>query len=378
MMMVALWKFPWQSPNLEVGTKLFTVTKQHKSLIGMVGSLVFTMTIGACAANPEGIVSSSSSVMENAPIESEPEQAPANTSPLDEYLNVLWGTNWSDANLSNEERQRRFNAEQVMRENLIAECMLESGFTYIPFPEGQTLVISEGNEWRPDDRDWVAQYGYGTFADVNPEAVVSTGHPGITNPNDEIRESLSDGEREAYIAALFGRMFDPEFTSTATLDELWENGGCIMWAAREVAGNSANQSASNDEFAPLLEAIDQMRESLRNEITEADRDWAVCMANAGHPDFQRQGDAQASVQTQLTSFWDNWDWETDGYEPNNSQEFLVLREKEIDLALADLDCRESTDFAARQEARRIEVETQFVNDHRAELEALRSAAEQSD
>jgi len=54
-----------------------------------------------------------------------------------------------------------------------------------------------------------------------------------------------------------------------------------------------------------------------------------------------------------------------------------LRERELEIALADFDCRVASDFSARQEARRIEIETQFVDDHHAALTALRAAAEQS-
>jgi len=43
---------------------------------------------------------------------------------------------------------------------------------------------------------------------------------------------------------------------------------------------------------------------------------------------------------------------------------------------ADLDCRNQVDFVAREQERRIAAETQFVNDHRVALEALRDAAEQ--
>jgi len=53
-----------------------------------------------------------------------------------------------------------------------------------------------------------------------------------------------------------------------------------------------------------------------------------------------------------------------------------MREREIDMALADFDCRVAVDYDARQAAVVNETETQFVNDHRSALEALRSAFEQ--
>ena len=49
---------------------------------------------------------------------------------------------------------------------------------------------------------------------------------------------------------------------------------------------------------------------------------------------------------------------------------------EVELALADLDCREETDYTDRSTDIARDAEQQFVDDHRSELEAMKAAAEQ--
>ncbi len=54
----------------------------------------------------------------------------------------------------------------------------------------------------------------------------------------------------------------------------------------------------------------------------------------------------------------------------------ALGEEEVELALADLGCREETDYRQKAQDIQFELEEQFIADHESELEALRAAAEQ--
>jgi hypothetical protein len=55
----------------------------------------------------------------------------------------------------------------------------------------------------------------------------------------------------------------------------------------------------------------------------------------------------------------------------------ALAEREVELALADLDCREETDYRDRHAAITREVEQQFIDDHKAELDAMIASVEQN-
>lgn len=127
-----------------------------------------------------------------------------------------------------------------------------------------------------------------------------------------------------------------------------------------------------EEFARLFEALDEMNDDLNLGQSEADIDWSRCMSDAGLTDYERQGDARAR-------FVDEWNEAQSTY-PWGSAEWTEMhshfQERERELALIDLECRQSVNFQARQNERRIEIHTRFVSDHASELRALQDAIEQ--
>jgi len=334
-----------------------------------IAALAASACAGGRVGSDGGAASSESNVQTiESPVQ--PAQAPnqSKVSPLAEYLSAIEGTD-----LSPDSQIRRFLEEQNRREELIAQCMHEAGFEYVPSPQAMSAVQQLG-EWQTDDQEWVLQFGYGIFQRPEGGQGWSAEWSVLADPNSEYVESLSDGERSAFFEALHG-------PSTGVADEtVMEFRGCRGWAQQQVFLESPGSLHLLDEFAPLFEAIDTMRENLLFEISDADADWAACMADAGHPGFQRQRDAQQSITERINVLMEglgDWDWLLLGEpSPDNHPAFADAAEHETALALADLNCRVTVDFNARQEARNFEAETQFVNDHRAALEALRSAAEQ--
>jgi len=203
------------------------------------------------------------------------------------------------------------------------------------------------------------------------------------DPNEAILADMTDSERNAWRQALSGWPGDS-----------WPNGPFPDWDAmgeEELAFNmncssrGMNQAlaerdfANHDEFAPLLEAIDEFQGDLKLEITEADQAWSTCMADNGFPGIERQRQSQQQLSDEWVETWNEITGRPDWVgNPTlaNSPELVNLRERELDQALADLDCRVATDFKARHQAQINAWETQFVNDHQASLNALRDAAAQ--
>jgi len=89
-----------------------------------------------------------------------PEPQNHTTFPLDEYLGQIWGIGLSD--------EQRFAAEQAQwqrSDELVGQCMHEAGFEFDP-DNLPGIMRAEGefiptDRLRPNDRDWVMQYGYG-------------------------------------------------------------------------------------------------------------------------------------------------------------------------------------------------------------------------
>ena len=301
-------------------------------------------------------------------------------SPLDEFRSALVGSPWESELLPDNERLEVFSSSISQMENLIAQCMREAGFDYQPAPEAHQLTLADGS-WRPNDRDWVAQFGYDGWGLTSVQQANSPGWSRGINPSQRLaNNTLTESEMLAWNQAFYGHIFTVINALRAgestefSLGELHanptrENVGCSGWAEAMIVPNDNQLTDIRLEFAPLFAALSDMKFALANEISSADRDWANCMADSAFPNFERQIDAREFANERKAEF----DLSYDGTDTPERQR---LREQLVELALADFDCRIATDFDGHQTERRIAAETRFVNDHRTELEALRSAVEQ--
>lgn len=284
-------------------------------------------------------------------------------SPLNKYMSAVWG-----GDLSEKEQQERFEKENQQREELIAECMAEEGFEYIPVVQNGGISFS-GGEWDPEDREWVAQYGYGM---VN---FPGRDDPGPTeewiDPNQDYVMSLSESEQQAYYETLSGPPIpEDQLNEDGSYEWDWETAGCHGYAQHEM---EQENPATSDEFKPLMEAMEEFWTETQesNAFDEINAAWSSCMADAGHAGYDAQGDAQMEFNEELNEYYENQtEWVED------DPELAELGEKEIELALADLDCREETDYRAEYSKIQFALEEEFIADHQAELDALKAAAEQ--
>ncbi|MFV0373662.1 hypothetical protein [Microbacterium sp.] len=292
-------------------------------------------------------------------------------SPLNEYFSAVSGSD-----LSEEALLERSNEQERQVQEAVAECMADEGFEYIPDTGAVTTYgAADEDMWKPDDREWVAQYGYGIVeSPYGDEAVPDEASPEeVDDPNAEYVESLSAAEQEAYMDTLYGpspteeQMNDPDFDW-----DTWDRG--CQGAAYESIDPAVSVFAA-EEFQPLMTDLEALYASLDDapERIELDREWSECMAEAGHGGFAKQSDAQESIMDELNAAWDDPERTGDVAE----SDLAAISDKEVELALADLDCREKTDYMTRALRVQFALEQQFIDEHKAELDALRAAAEQA-
>ncbi|GMA28605.1 hypothetical protein [Arenivirga flava] len=294
----------------------------------------------------------------------------AEDSPLGEYLSAVWGGD----DKSTEELQAESDDQNRVREEFIADCMAEEGFEYIPSLDNGGVVYSSDDEedpWDPESEEWVSQWGYGTVDWPGRDEQPDEGEmEEWVDPNQDYVESLSPSEQEAYYEALNGPQPSEEDIAAmeeGTYEYDWTTSGCYGAADNEAMGEDPYQS---EEHAPLMEAMDALwAESAEHpDLAELDAAWADCMADGGEPGFAKQPDAQNSIMEEQNAVWE-------GAEPAEGEEwvepdFTELGEREIELALVDLDCREKTDYRDRQLDVQFALEEQFIEDHKAELDAF--------
>ena len=285
-------------------------------------------------------------------------------SPLQRYLTV-WDTYSLGPNATRAEIHEAATEQARQTEELVAQCMAMQGFDYLPnlgWLEHLQALTSEEYLPRPDDRDWVARWGYGLAASPDQLAPEKTTPP--VDPNQEYIDSLTPDEQRAYDHALYGPANDdPEWT--------WETGGCQGWASHEIGGDGPAQA---DENQPILDAVSAFLEKplAGPELEELNADWAACLSTAGFGPFGKPEEAQSSVHRQVNEHWRTQD-DPDGDRIARIDEdpaYAAIASHEIALALADLDCREQTDYAQRLIRIRFAAEEQFIADHQEELDAL--------
>ncbi len=302
---------------------------------------------------------------------SSPEPAPSDdqTSPLASYLQAIYG----GTDVDDEKQQERFAEDEKKRQSLIAECMTEQGFEYRPTLSAPALATSTGDEWKPDDREWVAQWGYGIAQ--FPGADEPLPQDTTVDPNEDYLASLPESEQNAYWEALYGATADDDRLSDGDVPEYdWTTAGCAGRAGHEVSGDDPLQG---EEFRPLRDALQAFWSdtSALPGMAEVDAAWAACMEDAGYPGFDVQADASGSISEAYNAAWTG----ADGSPVDHLDEATVaqLSKTEIDTALADLDCRTSTGYADRTRAAQWAAEQAFVDAHRSELDAAKAAAAQA-
>ncbi|MCA0250776.1 MAG: hypothetical protein LCH76_00515 [Actinobacteria bacterium] len=288
-------------------------------------------------------------------------------SPLQKYRDLVFGDG-APANASEQERWRLYAEQQNRMSELVSACMAKEGFDYPVRRVNEEAMPPNlsGSDWEPENRDWAARYGYGLLD-----------YPGRVPPNaepeddpDEGPPPMSEAEEAAWQEALFG----PELAEGEEYD--WRNGGCHGAAEHEVMGDQAWREAENQ---PILEAIMAFPQEVAShpDFVPLDTEWAACMAERNHPEFTAQQEAPASIQALLDDYFPA-DEDSDEPDPRTKDPrfatlddpaYAEIAEQEVALAVVDLECREQTDYAQRRLQIQFALEQQFVDDHKAELDA---------
>ncbi|RAW18099.1 hypothetical protein DPM12_04540 [Phytoactinopolyspora halophila] len=303
-------------------------------------------------------------------------------SPLKEYMGVHYpGVDHreqaiiraDDPGMSEDERNDYRRVEQ-----LVAQCMQEEGFEYVPrSADDQRSDIAEYEEaYSLGPEEFAEEHGYGITTlmfkhDDRPE-----------DPNEEIRQNMSAPEREAYDRALNGEM-DTDTTHEAEghPGELPpEKRGCRGQATAEVYPETADAPVT-EQFAGLMSDVASLHDRIRNDprVTEAASDWQHCMADSGHSDLEHPDEAMSSVLQRMTDLRrsaqdeDSGDMEDGGTsEDLDQQQLAELQEYEVDVATADYACRQEHYNETYREVA-FEMEQEFVERHEDELERFRDA-----
>jgi len=250
------------------------------------------------------------------------------------------------------------SAQQAIEyEEVVAACMTEAGFEYLPNTGSHGSGDDSELEYPPDSREYAEQYGYGTAA--MPEG--QTSDP-VVDPNRAYIEAMSASEAAEYYQTYRG-----DLGEYATGEEPnWERTGCYGKAMLAVYRSGAAADAT---YLALQAEVDRIEAELiptHPDVVEADAEWSDCMADAGYPDYTRQPDAEDQ--------WSEHYMDTGGGGGEVGPDGLVLgqaeqAEEERALATADWDCRDATGYDDVVARVRNAAQQEYVDAHRDELDA---------
>lgn len=332
----------------------------------------------------------------------EPDVLPVTDSQLREYLGVIEA---AAQDAGPESIVRR----SVQREEAIADCMAQLGFDYVPTPttaESQGIADADFY-WGMDTLEWVQENGYGISTNPvctdlltdpgsgarNPEAEAGTdsetdfGTIADADPNAEIFEGLSASEQEVYQRALHGDGYASADEEPDEFEYIEADGhGCMTEAEASLPMDPADL-LMNEEVAEIYAAITAMTEQVEEdpEVRAVIREWSACMTQRGHVDFGRPSEIVTYLEERLAVLVGARIDTEDGSEPDgdeseqprarrgDSGSLSELTREEVALAVADLQCADSTGLDEARSMAQVRLENQYVQQHRDDLERIRLA-----
>lgn len=267
--------------------------------------------------------------------------------------------------------------QQREYEEAIAACMGEQGFEYTPAePMGVSAEMDDLPAW--DSREYAEQYGYG--ATTSDEMFASSENEEWVDPNADYLAGMSESELTAYNEAMWGEMATEELDPEAELEYDWTKNGCSGKAQHEVY--EQGDIWTDPELEPIFDEMNSEWEAIQDqpEVSKAMEAWSTCMAEAGH-DFATPEEAAQSIHDEMNALWEAVapseeqiaDLEAGGDDASVGQPDPAakaeLKKKELALATADFDCKESSDLLKVQSKASLEMEERLWEKYGDKLEA---------
>lgn len=317
--------------------------RHRRRTIAAAYALVALVLAGCSAAVADGVpaaVQPDASVPEAETDLPEVEPFVRAPGPLEEIMAAIGDPFVLPPDLPRAERQARF--VQTIREfdASVARCMHEQGFDFEVNPdpafESERLVR---DDVVPGTREFVLEFGLGI---TNPAFYMITEGSDV-DPNADLLAEMSDAHRDAWTEALHGDPSDPD------------NPGC--WTASQYVWTGMT-AAPDHEFAGLADEVNAFFLRIGNTHdhggSPVEEEWSACMVALGHPAHHNPTALRHAMENEY------------GTRPADLAEFA---RREFAAAADSLRCEVQVDLHLRSQDWQHERQAEFVEQHRAELEA---------
>lgn len=220
-------------------------------------------------------------------------------------------------------------------QSLIADCMADAGFEYVPvdvktIEAAQARVRTEPGYTR---RTFKEKWGLAvTTRFDNP--VRDTG----LGPNLQIWKSLPPADRDAYFQTLLGDDWNADFAFTFDEEDFSSTGGCTREAVAQVFTEQQLRGEYVNPKDVLVDADER--------VIAATKKWSQCMHERGYEYEEDQDEIIEEYQERLDELLDGDD--PASLTGERAAALKKLQQEEIAVSLADLECQiEHTDEVFR-------------------------------
>lgn len=278
---------------------------------------------------------------------------------LDTYLALIMGIE--------DETAEAFEAQALRAEEVVAACMHEAGFEYVPDPTVHHSSVQDAEALAAfDAHAYAAEYGYGLLEPgERPDITMRA----VADPNAAYQMAMSTAEAAAYEEALLGVF---AFGGATPTDEDIDAAVAAPWSEKGCQGRGQHEAfdfavATSDDVVSIREEWEGFwRGDLDPRFDSIRTAWATCMDEAGTPVYSRPQDAKDQLAAEMLV---RQQAVIDGL-PGSEDGWNDLRRLEISVAVADLACQEDVDYQDELGALEDERQREFVDERRAELDAL--------
>ncbi|MBX9243911.1 hypothetical protein ICW40_03705 [Actinotalea ferrariae] len=313
----------------------------------------------------------------------EPEPVPE-VGPVSAFLSTLRALT--------EESDEQIAERMAAVEAVVAACMADQGFEYVPV-EFRPRDDDDASAVAPPSVDPVEaaeEHGYGiaTAPTGPPEGAPASEWVDLNGP---IVEAMSSAERSAYYLALGGEGQGEAYVQGEEPYD-WTKYGCSGRAQHEVPG-AVRPQFDMSAFGALDADIQTMWGSVADDprlvpVVEA---WSQCMAEAGYPGMTHVEQPRDEISAAAELIWQETygslvvDVSSDDYmtspayleaKAETERRLAELATTEIPLAAADARCAEETGYWEARGQAALDAEKAFYAAREGEFEAWRQAYEE--
>jgi len=210
-------------------------------------------------------------------------------------------------------------------ESLIASCMTDAGFEYVPIDPVTFRGAMDALTSAPGltDAEFVAQYGYG-ITTLPPTQAFGAGEQ-----NTRIYDQLSAADQIAYKRTLWGDNVEATFVIMLENEDFSGAGGCTKKAIHQVYTEEQRNANYVNPFDAQVQQDPRMVDALEK--------WSGCMREAGY-DYENPDDAEREITDRFNAL-------TKGADPktltgSDKAGLTQLQGEERAVAQADNECFE--------------------------------------